>query len=531
MVAAPIAWPPSTISIRAEKGRRHLKEFVKQGWHVVEPGTEFKHSWHIDVICDHLQYLRDVVVGTRDVALKLDTGNVYNLLINMPPRAMKSLIVSVFFPAWAWIDDPWLRFLYSSYAQDLATDHSVLTRRVIESDWYQENWGDRFQLLPDQNLKTKFANDHQGVRQSTSVRGVGTGKGGHIIVCDDPHNVKEAESDAVREATINWWDKAMSTRLNDPKRGARVIVMQRVHQKDLSGHVLAQGGYDHLCLPMEYEPTDRVTSIGWTDPRIEPGELLAPERFGSAQVADSKRRLQRDYAGQMQQRPSPAEGGTFKRRWWRFWHPAGMPMPLVRIDAGAGEVLYVESVPLPPTLDRSLQSWDMSVKKTKNGSFTVGQVWGQTGANFYLLDQYRHRIDFPDQVLAVQSMAAKWPAVARKLVENKANGPAVVSTLKSKVPGLIDIEPDRDKERRAIGISPYVESGNVYVPHPELAPWVLAFIEEAADFPNGETDDQVDAMSQALTDFGDPETPGAYSYSYIGGDEEPDAFDPFEGGF
>ena len=209
-------------------------------WRVIEPGMPFIDNWHIEAICLHLQAVVD--------------GLIRNLLINMPPRCMKSILVSVLFPAWVWIRHPEKRFLYSSYSQTLATDHSVATRRVIESDWYQEKWSRRFVLAGDANLKTRFENTRRGYRFSTSVGGSATGMGGDFIVADDPHNVKEAESDAIRAATIDWWDKVMSTRLNNPKTGARIIVMQRVHEADLSGHVLKKGGWDHLCLPMEYEP-------------------------------------------------------------------------------------------------------------------------------------------------------------------------------------------------------------------------------------------------------------------------------------
>lgn len=244
MVAQAVHLPtvPPLAYIRAYRAERTFHEFAKQAWHVIEPGTPFLDNWHIEAICLHLEAVVD--------------GRIRNLLINMPPRCMKSILVSVLFPAWVWIKHPEKRFLYSSYAQSLATDHSLATRRVIESDWYQSNWGDRYQLAGDANLKTKFENDQRGYRFSTSVGGMATGTGGDFIVADDPHNVKEAESDAVREATLAWWDQTMSTRLNNPKTGAKIIVMQRVHEGDLSGHVLKQGGYDHLCLPMKYEVGD-----------------------------------------------------------------------------------------------------------------------------------------------------------------------------------------------------------------------------------------------------------------------------------
>src|SRR5262249_32450832 len=255
----------------------HLHEFVRQAWHVLEPQTVFVPGFHIDAICEHLEAI------TR--------GEIRNLIINVPPRHMKSLLVSVFWPAWEWIRKPHLRYLCSSYAQGLSVRDSLKCRRLVESPWYQARWGDRFKLTSDQNTKLRFDNDRSGYRLSTSVGGAVTGEGGDRILVDDPHNVSEAESDAVRESTTNWFDVAMSTRVNDPRTAAKVIVMHRCHQRDLSGHLLEQGGWDHLCLPAEYEATERVTSINWSDPRIEIGELLWPERFGAGEIASLKTSL------------------------------------------------------------------------------------------------------------------------------------------------------------------------------------------------------------------------------------------------
>ena len=179
------------------------------------------------------------------------------MLINVPPRHMKSLLVSVLWPAWEWIQHPERRWLFSSYAASLSIRDSMKCRTLIESPWYQSFWGDRFALSSDQNTKTRFDNNRSGYRIATSVGGAATGEGGDRIVCDDPHNVQEAESDSIRKTTTDWFDVVMSTRVNDPRTAAKVVVMQRCHQRDLSGHLLAQGGWDHLCLPAEYEGPTR----------------------------------------------------------------------------------------------------------------------------------------------------------------------------------------------------------------------------------------------------------------------------------
>jgi predicted phage terminase large subunit-like protein len=230
-----------------------------------------------------------------------------------------------------------------------------------------------------------------------------------------------------------------------------------------------------LKLPAEYEENQHVTSIGWKDPRTEPDELLWPERFGREEINTLKRSLgSYAAAGQLQQRPSPAEGGILKRQWWKFFREA------------------------PPKFSEVIQSWDCSFKDTRTSDFVVGQVWGRNGADKYLLDQVRRRMDCPATIQAVRRLSEKWPQSGEKLIEDKANGSAVVAMLKHKIPGLIAVTPEGGKDVRAQAVSPQIESGNVYLPDPAIAPWVRDFIEECAAFPNGAYDDQVDAMSQAL---------------------------------
>src|SRR5579862_1529352 len=320
--------------IDAEMASRGLREFVRQAWPIVEPSTPFVSGWHIDAIIEHLE----AVSG----------GQIRNLLINVPPRHMKSLLVSVFWPAWEWIRWPERRWLYSSYAAQLSIRDSVKCRRLIESPWYQTRWGHIFALTGDQNAKSRFDNNRSGYRLSTSVGGSVTGEGGDRIVCDDPHKVDEVESDTVRKTAIDWWDVAMSTRVNDPKTSAMVIVMQRCHQRDLSGHLLEKGNFEHLCLPAEYEGPGRVTSIGFSDPRTEIGELLWPERFGPKEIADLKISLgSYAAAGQLQQRPSPAGGGIFKRHWFRYFQPRGANLPPVLVRLADGSQASIPAMEAP----------------------------------------------------------------------------------------------------------------------------------------------------------------------------------------
>lgn len=454
-----------------ELAERRLRHFVREAWGVIEPFTIFKPNWHIDAICDHLE--------------AVEAGHIRNLLVTMPPRMMKSLTISVFYPAWRWINQPGMRFLYASYSQDLATVHSIATRRVIESDWYQGRWGDRFQLADDQNLKTRFENDQRGARYSTSVGGVVTGIGADRLVCDDAHNVRDAESDVIRESTLRWWDQAMSTRLNDPKTGARIVVMQRVHEEDLAGHVLAQGGYVHLNLPMEYDPAAvHSTGFGKPDPRSEPGELLAPSRVGPDEVVDLKLRLgSRAYAGQFQQRPCPAEGAILKRDWWQHWRQ-----------------------PLPP-MEWILQSWDTAFKKGQENDYSVCVTMGISGQGMYVLDVWREKVEFPQLKRAVRDQYTKWQP-DEIVVEDKASGQSLIQELgpdaeagtlppsRERPMPIVAYDPGtRDKITRAHKASPYLEGRRQFVP--AEASWREAFVEELAIFPGGAHDDQVDAYSQA----------------------------------
>jgi predicted phage terminase large subunit-like protein len=375
----------------------------------------------------------------------------------------------------------------------------VKCRTLIESDWYRSRWGDRFHLREDQNVKTRYENDRTGYRVVVTV-GSGTGERGDIIVVDDATSVDQAESDAERTTANDWWNGTMATRLNDLRTGHRVVIQQRLHQDDLTGNLLEKGGYDLLMLPEEFEPEQAgVTSIGWRDPRTQPGELLWPKKNGPDEIAKIKRDLgSYRYAGQFQQRPSPAGGGIFKRWWWRFWKPKIMNLGPVTVKLADGSALEIRPVDHPDEFDESIQSWDMTFKDLKDSDYVAGGVWASKGANRFLLDQRRERLDFPATVAAVEEMTRKYPTATAKLVEDKANGPAVIATLRNRIGGLIAVNPEGGKIARANAVSPLVESGNVFLPHPAIAPWVEGFIEECAAFPHGRNDDQVDQMTQAL---------------------------------
>lgn len=288
--------------IDRELAERSLREYTELAWPILEPMNVFKPGWHIDAISEHLQAMTE--------------GHIRRLIVNMPMRHMKSLNCDVFWPSWEWgpYGRPESRWVYSSYAETLSIRDSRKTRNLIQSPWYQKQWGDQFQLTGDQNEKKRFENNKLGYRLSTTVRGVGTGEGGDHICVDDPHNVLQAESLTKRIEVIYWWDETMSSRGDDPETVTFLIVMQRTHEGDLSGHVLAkETGYEHLCLPARYEGNRIVTSLGKIDPRTVQGEPLWKEQYPEKALVKLEKDLNSQYAiaGQLQQRPAPRKGGGF----------------------------------------------------------------------------------------------------------------------------------------------------------------------------------------------------------------------------
>jgi hypothetical protein len=304
--------------IKREKERRaasgSLYEFVKQSWHVVEPNIPFIPSWHIETICEHLE--------------AVSAGDIHRLLINIPPRHSKSTIVSVMWPAWEWLTDPAQKFLCASYSGNLSTRDNLKTRRLLQSNWYQDRWGYMFAFAGDQNAKQRFENDKTGYRLATSVGGTATGEGGSRLILDDPHGAQAAQSEVMRESDLEWFDMVWSTRLNNPKTDAMVTVMQRLHERDISGHILEDiKGWEHICIPAEWDGKTRKTVLGLYDPRKEKGELICPERFGKTEITMLKQLLGvYGTAGQLQQDPTPSEGGILKTHHFNLW-PAKSGLP------------------------------------------------------------------------------------------------------------------------------------------------------------------------------------------------------------
>ena len=462
-----------------------LHEFVKAAWDIVEPGTPFVDGWHIKVICEHLQACIE--------------GKIRNLIINMPPRHCKSLLVAVFFPMWVWATRPEYRWLFASYSGSLSTRDSLKCRRLVQSAWYQDRWGTAVKLISDQNVKTFFETDKYGYRFATSVGGTTTGMGGNAIVIDDPHSAVEAQSDTIREGVLEWFDQAMSTRLNDPKTGIRIIVMQRLHAKDLSGHLAVQGGWEQLILPAEYDGIRRKTSLGEYDPRKKEGELLWPELYDAKALAPIKLALgQYGTAGQLQQRPAPAGGGILKIKELKLW-PADVPVP---------QLLYI------------VQSYDTAFsEKTKNDP-TACTVWGIIRHNnkyaAILMDAWAEHLGYPElrkrvtddwsdtyggDIKDIENQPKK-PDIM--LIEAKASGQSLIQDLQRARLPVRGYNPGKaDKVTRAHLVAPILEAGYVYVMESKKRPgepisWAKPVISQMEAFPNDDNDDYVDTLTQAL---------------------------------
>jgi len=464
--------------------RRRFRKFVEYSWGVVRPSEPFLPNWHIDAMAEHLQAVAD--------------HQIQYLVINIPPGHAKSIIVAVQFPAWLWLKDPAYQLICATYAHKLTVRDAVRCRDLITSHWYRDTFQPDWSLKEDANEKDLYYNSRTGFRCSVSVTGQGTGHRGNGIIYDDILSRDQAHSDAERVRASEWVRQTMSSRRNDLSRDWEVAVGQRLHEADPYGEMIASGKYEVLCLPSEYDPARRcVTSIGWADPRNEPGELLFRQLFPTAVIEQCKVDLgSYAYAGQHQQIPSPAGGGVLKRHWWRYWKPRGMSLPPVPVRLPSGELVQLDAIELPERFYEQLQSWDMAFKATNTSDYVVGQVQASADAHRFVLDQVRGRWDMPGTVAAVRKLSEKWPYVTRKLVEDKANGPAVLQSLQGELTGLIEVNPEGGKESRAHAVSPELEAGNWYLPHPLLADWVDGFINECAAFPNGANDDQVDAWTQ-----------------------------------
>ncbi len=489
--------------IRAELLRRRVRKdlatFVREAWHVLEPGTPLIWNWHIDVICD--------------VLMRVTAGDLQRVLITVPPGHMKSWLVSVAWPAWEWLTDPTNRSQFFTYVQSLSNEHSGKCLTLVTSEWYADQipkhygprWDRRWDLAKAgvEEFKTELG----GVRRAMSFAGSATGFRGRKLIIDDPLNVKEHPTDDALDDVISTYDKSLSSRFDDVDTGAIVIIMQRIHENDLAGHVIEQDRkygkvpgwkpFTHVCLRSEYDP-DHPNEF---DPRTERGELLFEAKFPRHVIEAAKIQLGiAQYAAQHSQDPIPAGGGIFNTWKLAFWLPPGVALPAHHEKDAAGNTVPCLSITLPLDFDVEALSWDMSFKDLKSSDFVCGQAWGRKRAKLFLLEQVHGRLSFTRTVEEVRAMAFRRRRAVAKYVEDAANGPAVVNHLKEEIFGLIPVPTGGGKVPRFHAISPFIDAGNVVLPHPMLpgCEWVGSLLAELRAAPRGKHDDQADALAHAV---------------------------------
>jgi predicted phage terminase large subunit-like protein len=465
------------IADERERLQNSLHEFVKASWHLVEPAAPFVDNWHIRELC---KVLEDVYYGRQD-----------RVIINVPPGTMKSLLVSVFWPAWMWAKNAKRRVLTAAYGAHLTTRDNLRLRDVVISPWFQRLFPLR--LVEDQNTKTRFNTDAGGWRIATSVGGVGTGEHPDIIIIDDALTATQAESEQERSAANNWFDRTISSR--GVGRGVAIVVVgQRLHEDDLPGYLKKKGGWEVVCFPMRYEKctckgdpkaladdqrcSPHRADITWRpdprDPRTEPGELLFPSMFDLKKV----KRLENDLgpygsAGQLQQRPSPEGGGLFKREWFQY------------VDAS-------------PVVARRARGWDTAATQG-DGDYTRGVLIAEVGGIFYIEDGVGDQLS-PAGVDALILATAKRDGKEIVQREEKEGGSAGKTVVEARAKLLVGydyagVPISGSKITRAKPFRAQCEAGNVRIVR---GPWNEDYVRELCAFPTGKHDDWVDASSAAF---------------------------------
>ena len=442
----------------------HISPFIKKAFSTVDPGAVYKHNWHIDMIAEYLEAVW--------------MGQIQKIIFNLPPRFMKSIAITVALPAWGLGVKPSEQFMCGSYSASLSLKHSVYCRAVMEAEWYAATFPET-QIRKDQNEKSQYMTTEMGYRLATSVGGSATGDGGNYRILDDPINPKEALSDTVRNAANTWIDQTWSTRGNDPKTCADIVVMQRLHVNDPTGHLLGKGGYEHVIIPQEAEKkTIIIMPISKKKIIREEGELLHEERFGVKEKETAQANLGAyGYAGQHQQRPVPLEGGRIQL--------SSFPRYKQR----------------PIEFDEIVLSADTAQKEKEINDPTVISVFGRVNARWYWIHLWKMRARYPVLKQQMVSLCNRFRPDA-VLIEDKSSGSSLIQDLQeyTSIP-IVAIEPEANKIVRMDTQTPSIEAGLIALPDPvwiKDANW-LSYLEECLmHFPEPNSWDEIDTLSQFI---------------------------------
>jgi len=446
--------------------RTDLPSFLRKSFHTVSPGIEFKPNWHIYAVAYALQRCID--------------GDINRLVISLPPRYLKSLCVTIALPAFLLGRDPTARIICASYSKELAHKHAFDCQRIVESDWYKTVFANTAKSVI-KVTQDELATRQNGFRLATSVGGTLTGRGGNLLIIDDPHKANEVHSDTKRQKVIDWYEQTAATRLDDPKNGVVIIIHQRLHQADLAGSQLEKGGWHHLNLPAIAEE-DAQIPIGpdeYHQRRCD--DVLHPERHAYDDLMQRKVDMG-DYAfaAQYQQRPSPLGGGLVKWSWFR----------------------YYDFLPNRMHAEYVVQSWDTAATAEKRSDWTVCTTWYCIDGNLYLADVHRAKYEFPELKDKVFTLANQYQPT-HVIIEAVGAGIAlhqqIEHELRTKPQQQFSLrysKPKEDKATRLMGESSEINAGRVYLPR--SAEWLEEFKRELLNFPNGVHDDQVDSLTQFL---------------------------------
>ena len=440
--------------------RNHLPIFVAKAFSTVSPGVNYLHNWHISLISEKLK--------------QIEEGKITRLIINIPPRNLKSICVSVAWSAWLLGHNPSKKIMAASYSQTLSNKHSQDCRLILNSPWYQELFPET-RINRGENQKSKFVTSERGFRFATSTVGTATGEGGDFLIIDDPQNPNKINSKKYCHSTIEWFEQTFVSRLNNKKTGAIVIVMQRLHDEDLCGYLLKhkRNQWNLLKLPAIYEHP-----VTFTEPYLitkKTRSVLHEEREDMTTLNRLKLELgEYNFSAQYQQEPIPSKGTMVQKSWLKYF-----------------------SIQEKIEFQQIIQSWDTAIKAKDENDYSVGITIGVNDQGYYILDVQRIKVEFPELMHAVQHFAQKWNPQAI-LVEDKASGQSLIQSLRSIVKNpIIPIKPKFDKITRFASHTPLFEAGKIFLEN--SAHWRLCLEQELLSFPKAAHDDQVDSLSQVLT--------------------------------